>query len=164
MIKKIATILLSIEFITMVLLFCCCFATIPFGIQPYGIESGSMTPAIHKGDMVYVDKDISASDIIAGDVVAFNITNDTICTHRIVSNDVENHSIVTKGDANPVEDPSPVDYSSIIGKVVFVLPMLGSAFMFFNTFRIPIIIVVVCITLLLLIFSCTNFNKNNTTK
>lgn len=33
---------------------------------------------------------------------------------------------ITKGDANSQEDMTPVDYDSLIGRVVYHLPMLGT--------------------------------------
>lgn len=98
-----------------------------FGLSTYVIESGSMEPVIKTGSLVYVERDVDAKSIAPGEVIAFKIDGASadVCTHRIVSNDVESRTIRTKGDSNKEIDATPIPYSSIIGRVVFSIPYLG---------------------------------------
>ena len=58
--------------------------------------------------------------------------NGTTVTHRVVSNDPAERSVVTKGDANEREDMHPVSYSQITGIVRFHLPLLGKVLQFIS--------------------------------
>ena len=62
-----------------------------------------------------------------GDVIVFfgTVQGTTPITHRVVLNDPTTGTIITKGDANPQNDPSPVKYTDILGKKVLSVPMLG---------------------------------------
>lgn len=105
------------------------FGGIPFGITAYVIESGSMEPSITTGSVVYVDRNIDVQKMAPNEVAAFNIdgANTRVCTHRVVANDTESQSIRTKGDGNKESDPTPIPYTSIIGRAVFSIPYLGYA-------------------------------------
>lgn len=92
------------------------------------ITSGSMWPALKKGDLVFIKGVRDEKEIAIGDIVVYqNPQGFTI--HRIV--EFRNEQVVTKGDANNAED-SPVRYEDIIGKTVefrgkpFRIPMLGN--------------------------------------
>ena len=100
-----------------------------FGVQVYGVLTGSMEPTHPTGSLIYV-KRTDASDLRVNDVITFSISPNVIATHRIVEivPDENNPSIVryrTKGDANKDVDASLVSASNIIGKVVFSVPQLG---------------------------------------
>lgn len=103
-----------------------------FGMQVYGVLTGSMEPTYPVGSLIYVKK-LGANDPLnIQDVITFQIDNrGTIATHRIVEvvPDENNPSIVryrTKGDANDVVDSNLVDRSKIIGKVAFSVPGMGN--------------------------------------
>lgn len=68
-----------------------------FGIQTYGILTGSMEPAIQTGALTFVDTGVSGADLRPGDVAAFDIGEGRICTHRVVSVDPENQTITATG-------------------------------------------------------------------
>jgi len=93
------------------------------GIKTYAVLSGSMEPAYHTGSVVYV-KSVSASELSENDVITFFDESGTVVTHRVVKLLPEEKKIVTRGDANDCDD-SAVGYSSVIGKVVFTIPLLG---------------------------------------
>jgi len=91
------------------------------------ITSGSMWPALKQGDLIFIQGTSSKTDLKVGDIVVYqNEKGFTI--HRIVS--LNETTLITKGDANNVED-SPVDYKEIIGKTVLIsgkvlrIPYLG---------------------------------------
>ena len=48
-----------------------------------------------------------------------------VATHRVVRIDAENQHFYTKGDANEIEDSSPVHFNNVIGVPVFSIPYLG---------------------------------------
>ena len=95
------------------------------GYTPYAILSESMTPAYKVGDLVYV-KQAKTENIQPGDVVTFVADeNLTVVTHRLVENNPQNESMITKGDANDSVDVNPVLYENVIGVVVFSISKLG---------------------------------------
>ena len=55
--------------------------------------------------------------------------NGTTVTHRVVSNDPSERSVVTKGDANDMEDISNTHYSDLVGVVKYHIPVLGDYLM-----------------------------------
>ena len=97
----------------------------------YTIMSGSMVPNIKKYDVIINTKVNSPEKLGINDVITFTSvspeTKGMTITHRIVSivNDEDGISFVTKGDANPIQDSTPVPYSNVIGKVALKIPRLG---------------------------------------
>lgn len=106
----------------------CIPLTIPrfFGCDIYAVISGSMEPAIPTGSLVLV-KEVDVTSIEEEDVIAYysDSDNGAIITHRVVDNQVISGQFITKGDANPANDPTPVDYDRYIGKVMFSVKHLG---------------------------------------
>ena len=98
------------------------------------ITSGSMWPELKKGDLILIKGIQGKEDISIGDVVIYNnVRGFTI--HRVIR--MNENSLVTKGDANNVED-SPIKYEEIIGKTLtinnksFRIPFLGMISIFMN--------------------------------
>ena len=98
------------------------------------ITSGSMWPALKKGDLVFI-KGTGKEDINIGDIIVYrNERGFTI--HRVIEKNDE--TVVTKGDANNVAD-SPVIYEDIIGKAVerkdkpIRIPLLGNVNILFHS-------------------------------
>lgn len=99
------------------------------GFKVFTVLSGSMEPAYHTGSVIYV-KEVDYTQLQAGDVITFMISEDMVATHRIVGvvPDDEDTSVLryrTKGDANDSEDGTLVHYKNIIGSPVFTIPYLG---------------------------------------
>jgi signal peptidase I len=94
-------------------------------VELLSVQSGSMSPLIHKGDAVLVRKQASAA-IRAGDIVSYPslINSQEIITHRVVYIDPAGIQMVTKGDANASVDPV-ADASTVIGGVRSVVPKAG---------------------------------------
>ena len=66
------------------------------------------------------------------DIIAFKDKKNTITTHRIINlttKDEEN-CFITKGDNNNTQDEEPVCPSQIEGKLIKVVPVLGSVILF----------------------------------
>ena len=62
-----------------------------------------------------------------GDIVVFYKTeSDGVpITHRVITNNKEDKTLITKGDANEHNDILPVEYGNVVGCVEFHLPVLG---------------------------------------
>jgi signal peptidase I len=91
------------------------------------IATGSMVPVFHRGTLVVIDH-VPAAQIGVGTIVAYTSTClPSPVVHRVVaiSNGSGGPVYTTKGDANPSNDPCPVPYAAVLGKVVLVVPYLG---------------------------------------
>lgn len=99
-------------------------APLLLGYQELAVLSGSMEPDIPVGSVVYVDDDIEPAELESGDVVTYALDSSVYVTHRVVSVDTDKQILVTKGDANEVED-GEIQFDQVVGKVTFHLPYLG---------------------------------------
>lgn len=124
------------------------------GYEVLVVQSGSMEPAYHVGSLVYV-KPVEPETLEAGDVITFELGGGVRGTHRIIEVLDENGSLSfrTKGDANTMEDKTPVMADSLVGEVQFTIPQLG----FFITYiqqppgtyvAISVVVVVLLLTIL----------------
>ena len=104
----------------------CVPLTVPIamGYQVYDVISGSMEPAIPVGSAIYVQS-VDPSEIVVGDVVAYQDENGVIA-HRVTLNSSATQELITKGDANEVEDFNPIPYRDVIGKVEASVPVVGA--------------------------------------
>ena len=91
------------------------------------ITSGSMWPALKKGDLVLI-KGVDKQELEVGNIIVYkNKKGFTI--HRIT--ELNEETLKTRGDANNVSD-SPVKYEEVVGRTVNVfekplrIPKLGS--------------------------------------
>ena len=113
----------------------------PFGYGAAVVLSGSMEPTFSKDDLIFVKK---TDSIDTGDIVVYQ-SNNSLVVHRVVSMDGD--MVVTKGDANNIEDAS-FDKSAIKGVVVGSIPGLG---IIVNAIKTPTGTVVVLLCAFLLI-------------
>jgi signal peptidase I len=93
-----------------------CFAVVQAqGGKLLSVQTGSMTPHIHKGDLVVVTR-VPAGQLVVGDVITYISPRQsrTTITHRIVR--IHGSEIITKGDANPAAD-APISTRAVVGKV-----------------------------------------------
>ena len=112
-------------------------------LKPIGaVVSGSMEPALSRGDLVILRK-IAPADLRVGDIAQveiprafqekFGLPPNTL--HRIV--DIQqtgnNVQFITKGDANSDIDPIPVAPDRVGGVVVADVPQIGHLFLFLNS-------------------------------
>ncbi len=100
-----------------------------FGLQVYGVLTGSMEPAYPTGSLVYIKK-VDPASLRVNDVITFSVGRGVVATHRIVElvpnpDNPYSVSFRTKGDANDHVDNALVQQSNVVGKVVFSLPYLG---------------------------------------
>lgn len=99
----------------------------------YVVDSGSMSPTI-KVDAMIVVRESEPNEINKGDIITYYGHNKSSrVTHRVI--DIENHgeNFITKGDANEVNDPMPLNGKKLIGKVVFTVPVVGKVLRLLNT-------------------------------
>lgn len=97
------------------------------GLTPYAVISGSMEPAYPVGSLLYIQK-TDATALKAGDPVTYRMSSGQIVTHRVievVEDPVMGHCYRTKGDANDTVDGPLLSPSSVIGKPVACIPLLG---------------------------------------
>ena len=95
------------------------------GISVDTVMSGSMEPVLKTGGIVFTDTQRKTPKV--GDIITYWL-GETKITHRVIRK--EQQGYITKGDANNMEDPSPVAKTQIIGKVIFAVPFLGYAAVF----------------------------------
>jgi signal peptidase len=91
------------------------------------IGSDSMSPEIHTGDVVIIDKDYGdVENIELGSVLAFR-HDGRVITHRLIEtqHDASGVKIQTKGDNNNANDAWSVRESDIVGVVRWKIPLIG---------------------------------------
>ncbi len=96
-----------------------CVATtllpILIGWRPYVVQSGSMEPRIHVGDVVLAAP-VNSADQLLGRVTVFDdpAHPGTTKTHRVVRLNADG-TLTTQGDANPTADSTPVPFTDVTG-------------------------------------------------
>ena len=106
------------------------------------ITSGSMWPALKRGDLILIKGIEGKGEIKEGDIVVYKNPSTGsgqdpkgFTIHRVI--ELNENTIVTKGDANNVAD-SPVKYEEIIGKPLTFnqkpirIPFLGNVNILLN--------------------------------
>lgn len=151
MLKKICGFLSG--FILLVLLAVAGAMVVPhfFGYKPMAVLTGSMEPNYPVGSMIYVKK-TDPSTLEVGDVITYELSGDTVVTHRIVEIHEDQQEVVTKGDANDANDGSPVSYSKIVGEAKGKIPYLGYISLNIKTPKGIMVICGVVIAIILLTF------------
>ena len=91
------------------------FVPMLFGWRPYVVESGSMAPRIKVGDVVLASPEHDVQRLL-GHVAVFDDPDHPgrVKSHRVVKVNPDG-TLVTKGDANPTADSSPVQVSAVRG-------------------------------------------------
>ncbi len=116
------------SFITFALLTIVLLTSGLFTYQALTIGSGSMSPAIEKGDVIVLKsmKNEEARKIKKGDVLVYNHDN-KIIVHRVIkkSNNGETISFKTKGDYNNAKDSWTVKQEDVIGIVKIRIRWIG---------------------------------------
>lgn len=92
------------------------------GWQPTTVTSGSMTPAVRVGDVVFYDVP-DVDQLAQRTIVLFEDGDGRQVLHRVFA--VEEDSIITKGDANVDPDAEAVPNERVIGIGRLVVPMVG---------------------------------------
>ncbi len=147
MVKKICNILSTVVLVVLLAAAAIIFVPMLLGYKEMAVLSGSMEPAIPVGSLIYV-KPVKATELQVGDVCTYYLTDgETFVTHRVMSIDPDNQTLVTQGDANDVSD-GDIQFSQVYGKADFHLPYLGIAI---QNIRTPVGIMTICGVLMLII-------------
>lgn len=121
--------------------------TVVLGWQPVTIISGSMAPAIQPGHVVVVEP-YGGQDLGPGTVVTYRDADlDRLVTHRIADVD-EDGTITTRGDANAVDDPTPLTADRIVGVGRLVVPAAGLPALWAHHGRTDLLAIVAVLTVL----------------
>lgn len=121
-----------------------------FGYKPLAILSGSMEPNYHVNGLIIVDTNINPENVKIGDVIAFNLNESTVVTHRVIEIDPESQLFTTKGDANETID-APVSFDALVGATVLHIPTLGKIAMSIHT-RTGLAVGLIAIAVLVILF------------
>ena len=98
----------------------------PFGYGMATVLSGSMEPEFSKGDLLIVGE---PDELKINDIVVFE-DGSSLVVHRII--DIQDETLVTKGDANNVAD-EPITKDAVRGTVIACIPSVGAAIDFIKT-------------------------------
>lgn len=101
------------------------------GIRPYVVQTGSMCPAMPVGSVCFVNHHADYEEIQEGDVIAFRLGGKAMITHRVVR--FSEQGIITKGDANRIEDAALVTEENFVGKTIFCIPEIGNFVRYLRT-------------------------------
>lgn len=124
-----------------------------FGYTFFEVATASMYPTIGIGDVVIVEitKEVQQNDIIV------YIDGESIITHRLIEKNGE--ELIAKGDANNSED-KPINESMVLGKVIKIIPKLGTWRKIFTSGEVAGLIIVL-MTLLGFVFMWPSKAEDN---
>ena len=96
--------------------------TVVLGWRPVVVTSASMAPNLQPGDVVMLAH-APPRGLERGDLVRFRAAEGSVI-HRIVKVNPDG-SYLTKGDANPTPDPTPVAAGQVSGVGRLLVPFVG---------------------------------------
>lgn len=147
MFRKICNFLLGVLIIGLLVIAGLLLVPRLLGMQSLAVLSGSMEPEISVGSIVYAEP-VEPESLEVGDVITYQLGEDTRVTHRITEINEEEQTFITKGDANDNVDGLPVPYSNVVGQVKYHVPYLGYISIYIKT---PLGIAVGCGILIVII-------------
>ena len=123
------------------------------GYTVFQVITGSMEPVIKTDDVVIIKltKNVKEDDIITYK------SGENFITHRIIKKDGD--KIITKGDANPVED-SPINRGAVVGKVIYIFSNVAIWVAVLKNPKVVIALIVSLIVIKLLFFNKHTKNNN----
>lgn len=124
-----------------------------FGYSIFSTATGSMSPTIEKGDIVFVKIGEQAKE---NDIITYK-KDDEYITHRIIK--IDGELITTKGDNNNTQDEE-ITQDTILGKVVFIINNIET---WKNVFSDMNVLIPVIITVILFIILVSYNEKNEKT-
>lgn len=126
------------------------------GYSVFQIRSGSMEPELKVGDIIFVDIIDSNEKLNKEEIITYT-DEEKIVTHRIV--EMDENSIITKGDANNTND-NPIERKHVIGKVVKVISNVSIWSQVLKTKEVYTMIIIT-IVLFVITFSINTDNEEN---
>ncbi len=112
-----------------------------FGYSMFSTATGSMSPTMEKGDIVFVKIGEPAKE---KDIITYKKHNEYI-THRIIK--IDGNSIIAKGDNNNTQDEE-ITKDAVVGKVVFII---NNVEVWKKVFSDPSVIIPIVITVILFV-------------
>lgn len=112
-----------------------------FGYSIFSTETGSMSPTIEKGDIVFIKL---GEQLKEKDIITYK-KDKAFITHRII--EINQDSIIAKGDNNNTQDEA-ISKDAVIGKVVFII---NNVEIWKNVFSETSVIIPIIITVILVI-------------
>ncbi len=94
------------------------------GWTPVVVTSGSMSPTVHPGDVLLVERDEGTAAIGQRSIIVFDRDGQRVA-HRVFSVDDGAGTYVTKGDANPAPDAGLVTGADVFGVGRLLVPLVG---------------------------------------
>lgn len=88
----------------------------------YKVKTGSMKPTLNIGDYILVEKQDKYE---VGDIITYK-DNNSYTTHRIAK--INNEEIITKGDANNIEDENITLLCNVKGKYIKKINKFGKIY------------------------------------
>lgn len=125
-----------------------------FSYTVFQIASNSMAPTITTNDLIVVKV---TKNVGVDDVITFE-DGDILVTHRIIDKTAQ--GFITKGDANNERDKQ-ITSSQVVGKVIKIMPNMGTWFKVFTT---PKIVFLICFTLFMFSLAFSYTGKRILTK
>jgi signal peptidase len=114
--------------------------------QALVVRSGSMTPTIPTGSLVFYKK-VQGPQLKVGDIIVFNEpgTANTKITHRIyaIRTGPNGPYFVTKGDANGIPDPWKVPATGTGWEVSWHVPTVGYALVWLEGGSVRVVLIIV---------------------
>lgn len=129
------------------------------GITPYVVLSGSMEPTIETGSLAFINKRVKYENIKEKDIIAFNMTDSTMITHRAIA--ITNNGIQTKGDNNEIMDGVLTTKDNFVGKNIFWIPKVGFLIKKFQTPKGVISFISFTIALFMIGILVSSFNEDD---
>lgn len=133
-----------------------------FKIEPFVVLSGSMEPKIGTGSLCLINKNYKYDSIKEEDVIAYNLDKETMVIHRVI--EINDNGIITKGDANEIQDISLTTKKNYVGKNVFCIPKIGYAVRAFQSNNGKIILFSIIALLIIVGFLFGESDKKNSKK
>ncbi|MEV4278304.1 signal peptidase I [Actinoplanes xinjiangensis] len=98
---------------------------VAFGWTSVVVTSGSMGPRLRTGDVAIAAPATGAQMVPGQPVLADNpVRPGNLLLHRVIRRNADG-SLVTKGDANPSEDSTPVPPDSVVGRPRLLVRYIG---------------------------------------
>lgn len=99
------------------------------GSQSYSVLTNSMAPKYAPGTFLVV-KPAAFDELKYGDIITFQLASGRpdVVSHRIVgfgATQAGAKTLITKGDNNSLNDPSPVQEVQVKGKLFYAVPFVG---------------------------------------
>ncbi len=130
------------------------------GYQMYIVLSGSMSPEFDTGSLAFV-RETDTDQLVIGDIITYQTRadSDSLTTHRIVEIRRNGDTrFVTRGDANNVNDPTPVPAENVVGRVTGSVPYVGYLLDFVQT-RMGLILLIFVPGLLIILYELGKIMK-----